>query len=137
MLLLALALSAAAPGAGWHEFDRRRRGAGETPAYYAADRVRRRGGRAEVWIRYDVLRSGRPDLRTSARVEIDCARRRSRTLTVIESEMPRIVDSDGARMLEIPQPQLSRPGRRAAPIAAGSVDEALARRLCGGGPPPS
>jgi hypothetical protein len=135
LLLSAMALSAATPEAGWSEFDRRRRGAGETPAYYAADRVRRRGGRAQVWIRYAVRRSGRPDLNTSARVEIDCARRRSRTLTIIESETPRIVDSGGVRTLEMPRPEVFRPGRRAAPIEAGSVEEALARRLCGEGPP--
>lgn len=135
LLLAAMALGAAPPDAGWSEFDRRRRGAGETPAYYAADRVQRRGGRAQVWIRYHVIRSGLPDLHTSARVEIDCARRRSRTLTIIESETPRIVDSGGVRRLEIPPPQLHRTGQRLAPIATGSVDEALARRLCGDGAP--
>jgi hypothetical protein len=135
LLLAAMALSAATPvEAEWRIFDRRVRGLSETPTEYDAAGVeRRRGAWVRVWIRYAFERSGRPDIRTRARIEIDCARRRSRTLETVEGPVPYMLESDeGLYTLHGPRPQRRRFHGRLAPIAAGSVDEALARRLCTG-----
>lgn len=122
LLLAALALGAAATAEpDWRAFDRRPRGWGETPTEYDAARVERRGARMRVWIRYTVMLSGPPDIRTVRRVEIDCARRRSADME--------IVASGGG----YPSPHRRRFHRRLTPIAAGSVEAALARAVCPAG----
>lgn len=136
LLLAALALSAApAVEAEWRIFDRRVRGLGETPTEYDAAGVERRRMRVRAWIRYSFERSGRSDIRTRARIEIDCARSRSRTLETIEGPAPYMLESEeGLYTLHGPRPQRRRLHQRPAPIAAGSVEEALARELCRDGP---
>jgi len=120
MLFLAiLALSTAAPGEDdWREFDRRQRGWGETPTEYDAARIERRGQRIRIWIRYEFMLSGLPDVRTLRRIELDCARRRSADMEV--------VISGGA----YPGPHRRRFFRRLTPIAAGSEEDALAKAVC-------
>ena len=127
MLLLALiALNAAAlDEPDWREFDRRPRGWGETPAFYDAARIERREARVRTWIRYRVMLSGLPDPQIEAHVEIDCARQASRTL---ES-----VTTDGANTFAGRGPLRQRFHRRLRPIAAGSVEAALARLVCAQG----
>jgi hypothetical protein len=134
LVLAALALSAAVPAeAEWRIFDRRARGVGETPTEYDAARVVRRGARVRAWIRYEILLSGLPDIRTRERVEIDCARHRSRTLETVRGPAPQMLESEeGLYSLHGPRPQSRRRHERLAPIAAGSVEDALARRLCAG-----
>jgi hypothetical protein len=122
LLLAILALGAAAPGdPEWREFDRRPRGWGETPSEYDAARIERRGARMRVWIRYEFLLSGLPDIRTVRRVELDCIRRRS-------ADMETVMSGGG-----YPGPHRRRFYRRLTPIAAGSVEEALARAVCPAG----
>ena len=70
--------------------------------------------------------SGLPSIPSEIRLEIDCARRRSRVLETVAVPMYAMRGS-GA-------PRHRRLYHRLAPIAAGSVDEALARRLCEEGP---
>jgi len=125
MLLLPLiALNAAVlDEPDWREFDRRPRGWGETPTFYDAARIERREARVRMWIRYRIMLSGLPDPRIEARIEIDCAGQRSRTLESITS--------DGAGSFAGPLRQ--RFHRRLRPIAAGSVEAALARRVCAQG----
>jgi hypothetical protein len=126
LLLTAFALGAAALGdPDWREFDRRQRGWGETPSEYDAARIERRGARIRVWIRYEFMLSGLPDIRTTRRVEIDCARRRSADMAVVISGGT-YGDSGGG-------PYRRRFYRRLTPVAAGSVEEALARAVCPAG----
>lgn len=124
MLFLALiALNAAAPDApDWREFERRRRGWGETPTLYDAARIERRGTRVRTWIRYRIMLSGLPDPQFEMRVEIDCARHRSRTLEGITT--------DGIGSFAGRSPLRQRFYPRLRPIAAGSEEEALARLVC-------
>ena len=76
-----------------------------------------------VWIRYRVMLSGLPDPGTEIRIELDCLGRRSRVLANIDYFSASVV---GDR-----QPRLRRHARaRMAPIAPGSVEEALARQVC-------
>jgi hypothetical protein len=125
LLLAAMALSAAAPGnADWREFDRRRHGWAEEPAEYDAAGVTRRGER--VRYRYTTFTSGVPDYRTVTRIEIDCPRRRTR---VLESLI-----YGGIYQLSGREPYRDRRRPRPAPIEAGSMEDALARRLCAEGP---
>lgn len=135
MLLLTIALIAAAPGnADWREFDRRLRGWSETPAFYDATHIERRGGNARMWVRYRVAMSGEPDVATRIRVEIDCARRRSRALEIVESRSD-MIENDGLYVMHERRPvrRLLHAGLR--PIAARSLEDALARRVCPRGYP--
>jgi hypothetical protein len=123
LAFLALAAAAAPAATDWREFDRRRRGVAETPAYYEAEGVRRRGGKVRAWISYEGRLSGLPDPRRVELVELDCARRRGRVLKAMDYR--RIHDGRDTRYR-------LRPARRWTPLAAGSLEEALARHLCPG-----
>ena len=117
MLLAAIALGAAAAAApDWREFDRRQRGWVESPAFYDAASLERRGNRVRVWIFHEVALSGLPSPRMRDRVEADCTTRETRILEQYRDQGP-----------------LSDHSRRATPFAEvedGSTSEALLRAVC-------
>jgi len=119
-LLAMLALQAAvALSPRWMEFDRRRRGWSETPAYFDAASVEQGGGgRVRVWVVWENRLSGLPDPQISSRLEIDCGRRRVRTLARFVVQ--------GSQRFRSPRPS------RSAAIERGSEADVLARRLCAG-----
>jgi hypothetical protein len=126
MLLLAtMALGAAVPAdEDWREFERRDRGWSETPTYYDAAHVKRRGDIVRVEYRYVSPTSGVPDYLIYTRVEFACASRHVRIL--------RVLYYGGIYMLSRREPYRAEHRIRYAPIAAGSEDDVLARLLCPG-----
>jgi hypothetical protein len=115
-----LLLAAAGSGADWRPFDLRKRGWGESPAYYdAASLERREGGRVRVRVFWTFHYSGLPDQRSRERLEIDCRQGRSRRIGgIIEAVPPRAG----------PRGVLRR--TRFAPIMPDSLDEALRPIVC-------
>jgi hypothetical protein len=125
LLAVPLTLAVAPPAAtDWREFDRRQRGVAETPAYYEANGVRRRGGKVRAWISYEGRLSGLPDPRRVELVELDCGRRRGRVLKAMDYRRLHHLRDTRYRL---------RPSHRWAPLAADSLEAALARHLCLGG----
>jgi hypothetical protein len=124
MLLLALsALGAqAVPGPGWREFDRRRQGWAESPALYDARGMTSRHGIVRVQYRYTVHTSGVPNYEVFTRVALDCARRRVRFVEVLHY--------GGIYELAGREPHRTHPRAGYVAIEAGSLEDALARRVC-------
>jgi hypothetical protein len=124
MLLLLSTIAAAAPPA-WVEFDRRPAGWQDSPFEYDQSSVRRMGQRVRTTYRHKTFLSGVPDPEFRVGIEIDCARRRTR---VYRSDVLNLTVRTAP-----PSRRRTAPASQApTPIAPGSVEEALARRLCPG-----
>lgn len=122
MLLMLSTLAAAAAPPVWVEFDRRPSGWAESPFEYDAASLRRDGARIRATYRFTVFTSGVPDYHARIRVEIDCARGRARiTRNHLYGGIYQLARREPRRL---PTPTI------ATRIAPGSVEEALARRLC-------
>jgi hypothetical protein len=124
MLLLALsALSAqAVPGPGWREFDRRQQGWAESPALYDEAGMTSRDGIVRVQYRYVFHTSGVPEYEVFTRVALDCARRWVRVVEIDEQGGPPLRSGGQAPPI--------RPRAGYVPIEVGSLQDALARRVC-------
>ena len=107
---------------GWIEFDRRPSGWAVSPYEYEAASLVRRKHRLRVRYRFTTFTSGVPDYHWVIRVEIDCTRRRAR-------DYQRLLYG-GIYSMSGTAPYRDRVPTIARPISPGSVEEALARRLC-------
>ena len=124
MLLMLWTFAAGAMPPVWVEFDRRPSGVAESPYEYDKANLRHDARRVRVTYRYAVLYSGIPDSSYRIRIEIDCARNRAR---VTRRQVHDGIDRRTRRYpLRLPTPTI------ATPIAPGSIEEALARRVCAG-----
>ena len=117
-LVSTLVLAAPADSGRWIAFDRRQSGVAEAAAEYDSATLRRRGALVQVSFRHAFLLSGLSDIDYLYRVEFDCARSLVRTLVDRSSQ-------HGAFRNNLHTPRA--PFR---PILTGSVEAALAARLC-------
>lgn len=121
LLMLATLASAAAPSL-WVEFDRRPSGWAESAFEYDAASLRRNGARIRASYRYTIFTSGVPDYHARIGIEIDCARSRARiTRNHLYGGIHQLARREPRRL---PTPNI------ATRIAPGSVEAALAGRLC-------
>jgi hypothetical protein len=94
----------------------------ESVLYYDAARIERRSGRVKVWVSYTNHYFGRNDSTAHARLEIDCVRRLSHRLEVIEFNYDLGPNASGrTRLRELPSP-----------IEDGTATSALAAQVCPG-----
>ena len=122
LVFLAAAASPPPPQGAWVEFDRRPAGWDVSPFEYDSGSIRRHGPRVRVTYRHKFFLSGLPDPAFRVGIEINCVRRRAR---VYQSLTYQLFDRRrGDRPYRAATPTI------ATPIAPGSIEDSLARRVC-------